>query len=59
MVLGQPLSIRKVFHMIGVNDTTGIYEFEDIKGEKTSSPQSLVDNTTIIKFAPGILWWIF
>jgi len=36
--LGKPLSTRNVFHCIGVNDTTGLYQFVDRKGNRTYTP---------------------
>jgi hypothetical protein len=44
----QPLTIQKVYHMIGVNDTTGLYQFTDSKGTPTYKPSSLTDRTVII-----------
>ena len=32
-VIGQPLSIRKVYEFTGVNPITGIYEFKDFNGD--------------------------
>lgn len=32
-VIGQPLSVVKVFHCLGVNAQTGLYEFEDVNGD--------------------------
>ncbi|MEX0313359.1 MAG: SusC/RagA family TonB-linked outer membrane protein, partial [Allomuricauda sp.] len=29
LVIGQPLNIRKVYRLIGVNSDTGVYEFQD------------------------------
>lgn len=31
--VGQPLSILKLYHFLGVNSQTGLYEFEDINGD--------------------------
>lgn len=31
--IGQPLSILKLYHFLGVNPQTGLYEFEDINGD--------------------------
>jgi hypothetical protein len=42
----------KVFHFIGVNDTTGVYQFADTKGTPTYNPQSGTDNTVVISTAP-------
>lgn len=38
-VIGEPLGIKKLYHLIGVNPETGIYEFEDYNGDgKISAP---------------------
>lgn len=52
LTVGQPLAITKSFHLIGVNDTTGIYEFSDSKGAPTSNPISGTDNTIAVNTAP-------
>jgi TonB-linked SusC/RagA family outer membrane protein len=38
LVIGQPIGVKKLFHEIGVNDTTGVYEFSTVKGQPTYSP---------------------
>ncbi len=50
--VGQPLMIQKVFHLVGINDSTGLYEFLNNKGERTSTPEQLVDNKAIINMLP-------
>ena len=52
LVIGAPLNIRKVFQMVGVNDTTGNYQFLDIKGNITSTPTYVTDQTAIANTAP-------
>tara|TARA_R100000935_G_scaffold58923_1_gene100045 strand:+ start:17858 stop:20809 length:2952 start_codon:yes stop_codon:yes gene_type:complete len=37
LVIGEPLNIRKVYRLNGVNPETGIYEFEDFNGDGTIS----------------------
>jgi len=32
-VLGQPLSVTKVFHFLGVDPQTGVYQFADVNGD--------------------------
>jgi len=51
-VVGQPITIQKVFHLVGVNDTTGIYQFADSKGNPTYNPSLGTDNTVIVNTAP-------
>jgi TonB-linked SusC/RagA family outer membrane protein len=42
-----------VYHLLGVNDTTGIYEFSDSKGNATYNPVYGVDNTIFISQSPN------
>lgn len=51
-VVGQPLNIVKVYHMIGVNDATGLYQFTDIKGNPTYKPSGTTDKTSIVNLTP-------
>jgi TonB-linked SusC/RagA family outer membrane protein len=50
--IGQPVNLIPVYHMIGVNDTTGLYEFSDFKGNPTYRPNSSTDMTTHVNLAP-------
>lgn len=52
LVLGKSLNTRKLFHFIGVNDTTGIYQFSDIKGNATYNPSFSTDLTGMVNLAP-------
>lgn len=54
-ILGQPINIRKLFRFAGVNPTTGLYEFLNSKGEKTSSLDYEKDRTVI--FNPNPKWY--
>jgi len=51
-IVGQPISIRKVFHVVGVDPETGIYQFADSKGGTTASPSSRRDRIAIVDNAP-------
>ena len=51
-VVGKPLTGAKVFHFLGVNDTTGIYQFADIKGNTTTNPTFGIDNYVFINLTP-------
>jgi TonB-linked SusC/RagA family outer membrane protein len=51
-VVGKPITIVKAYHMIGVNDTTGVYEFADSKGTPTYNPTYGTDNNAIINTSP-------
>jgi TonB-linked SusC/RagA family outer membrane protein len=50
-IIGQSLSIRKVYEFIGVNPTTGLYEFTDSNGDglltATEDRQKIVDTTPV------------
>ncbi len=52
LIVGQPISIVKVFHLTGVNDSTGSYEFKDSKGQRTYFPVFGTDNLVPISTAP-------
>ncbi|WP_165499788.1 SusC/RagA family TonB-linked outer membrane protein [Pedobacter frigidisoli] len=49
LAIGQPMSVAKGYKYVGVNPTTGIYEFLTAKGDVTSAPSpSNGDNKFII-----------
>jgi len=48
LVVGQPLTITKAFHFMGTDPSTGLYQFQDSKGNPTQSPSFSTDNTTLI-----------
>ncbi len=52
LIIGQPITIGEVYHMVGVNDTTGVYQFSDEKGNLTYKPNSLTDRIKTINKAP-------
>jgi TonB-dependent starch-binding outer membrane protein SusC len=52
LVIGQPLTIQKVYHLLGVNDTTGVYQFATAKGSPTYNPTPNVDNTSLVNTNP-------
>ncbi|HEX9512826.1 MAG TPA: SusC/RagA family TonB-linked outer membrane protein, partial [Puia sp.] len=52
LAIGQPITIQHVFHLISVNDTTGIYQFADSKGNPTYNPSFGTDYTVIINTSP-------
>ncbi|TGD58968.1 SusC/RagA family TonB-linked outer membrane protein [Flavobacterium humi] len=49
-VIGQALSIQKVYHFTGVDPQTGIYTFEDVNGDGILSGPD--DKKTIKDFSP-------
>lgn len=50
--IGQPINSILAFHMIGVNDTTGVYQFSDAKGNPTYNPNYPVDAISRVNLAP-------
>jgi TonB-linked SusC/RagA family outer membrane protein len=52
LVVGQPVNTQLVFHSIGVNDTTGVYQFVDSKGTPTYNPSFTTDRTANININP-------
>jgi TonB-linked SusC/RagA family outer membrane protein len=54
LIIGQPISIQKVFKFAGVNDTTGVYQFYDSHGNVTYSPDPVNDNNVVINTLPKI-----
>lgn len=52
LVIGQPITIRKVYNYIGINDTTGLYEYRNSKGTGTYKPAYPTDETRIVNTAP-------
>jgi TonB-linked SusC/RagA family outer membrane protein len=53
LIIGQPIAIKRLFHFVGVNDTTGVYQFSEAKGGPTYNPTFGTDNTSIIYTGPN------
>lgn len=51
-VVGESIMSTKVYHSLGVNSTTGLYQFSDKNGNTTSSPSFSEDRTVLINAAP-------
>jgi TonB-dependent starch-binding outer membrane protein SusC len=47
-VVGEPLSIRKVYHFEGLNQTTGLYQFTDVDGNGSFTT---ADRQTVINLS--------
>jgi len=54
LVIGQPMTITKLFEFSGVNPQTGLYEFTTAKGEKSSNPDPDVDKTVWANIEPTL-----
>jgi TonB-dependent starch-binding outer membrane protein SusC len=50
--IGKPINVRKVFSFAGVNPESGLYEFYDSHGGKTSNPDPLTDQSIYINPFP-------
>ncbi len=51
-VVGRPITTISAFHFIGVNDTTGVYQYIDSKGNPTYAPDFTADRTVAINTTP-------
>lgn len=51
-VVGQPITAVRLFHLLGVDPTTGKYQFADKNGNPTYTPVLNTDNTTMVDLAP-------
>jgi len=54
LVIGQPLSVQKLFRYAGVDPATGLYQFRGSDGEITLDPIPLVDNNSLVDLAPRL-----
>jgi TonB-linked SusC/RagA family outer membrane protein len=52
LVVGEPITIQKVFQFAGVDSQTGYYQFKDSKGGLTSYPDYSSDRTVLINTQP-------
>jgi len=50
--IGHPLSSQFVYHFLGVDPFTGLYQIADSHGGTTTSPNPLTDATILIDFTP-------
>lgn len=52
LIEGQSLGVIKAYHYLGVDPATGIYQFADINGKSTTTPDPLRDKTVLINTFP-------
>lgn len=52
LIVGEPLTIAKVFHYEGVDKETGLYQFTDAKGNITTNPEFVTDQQTVVDLSP-------
>ncbi|NSL87387.1 SusC/RagA family TonB-linked outer membrane protein [Chitinophaga sp. Mgbs1] len=53
LIVGQPITMLKAFHYLGVDPVTGTYQFQDRYGKPVSRPSIPNDQTIIIDPTPG------
>jgi TonB-linked SusC/RagA family outer membrane protein len=47
-IIGQPVTIKQLYPYAGVNSITGLYEFVDSRGLKTSTPNYETDRSVVV-----------
>lgn len=52
LIVGKPITIGRVLSYAGVDPTTGVFQFYDVKGNKTISPNMVSDRFAVINVAP-------
>ena len=52
LVIGQPISITKVFHFLNSDPLSGVYYVADKNGNPTLTPNATTDKTVILNFLP-------
>lgn len=57
--IGKPITSVKVFHYLGVNPATGLYQFADLHGNPTSSPNYFTDQNVLINTSPTFYGGIY
>lgn len=48
LIPGQPLGAQQVFHFLGVDPATGLFQFTNSQGKPTVNPVYLTDRNTIV-----------
>lgn len=51
-VIGQPITAQRVYHYMGVDPATGVYQFADSSGKPTPNPPYGLSNTVLVNTAP-------
>ncbi len=52
--IGQPISVQRGYHFLGVDEETGRYTVADANGKPTSSPDDLLDKNTYLSTSPRL-----
>ncbi|WP_448635237.1 hypothetical protein [Pedobacter panaciterrae] len=50
--IGKSLSVQNIFHSLGVNPETGVYQFAGKNGNPTSAPDPFTDQTVLVDTRP-------
>jgi TonB-linked SusC/RagA family outer membrane protein len=50
--IGKPINVMRLYPFAGVNPQTGLYQFINVKGELTSTPDYTVDRTQLVDLNP-------
>jgi TonB-linked SusC/RagA family outer membrane protein len=53
LIVGKSLHIARVYQGIGVNDTTGVYEFKNAHGNATYTPSTTTDRVGVVNLDPS------
>jgi len=53
LIIGEPITIAKLYQFIGVDNSTGLYTVRDIDGKPTSAPNSRKDRTAFVNLLPS------
>jgi hypothetical protein len=51
-IVGKPITSQLLYHATGVNDSTGAYQFSDVKGNLTYAPNSATDRIIAMNTSP-------
>jgi TonB-dependent starch-binding outer membrane protein SusC len=52
LVIGEPITVTKAYHFLGVDQLNGVFQFSDSHGNPTTTPNNLTDKTVLINTLP-------
>jgi len=52
LIIGEPITVMKVYRSAGVDPATGLYQFFDSKGSLTANPDFFKDATLLVNTTP-------
>ena len=52
IIIGQPLSVTRLFHFMGVDRETGVYLFTGQDGKPTATPDNILDRNIVVSTLP-------